>query len=126
MCGSLTILCCREKLLLPVVGPRHAAHAGCWTILKISGAGGLVHRCVWWGYSHPGVELGRMSLARHALYMRVARKLGSLKVAYTLPPYQVKLLSGIHAVASEVQVLLMSVAKNLALLWHCTTWRLLG
>lgn len=44
--------------------------------------------CVWWGYSHPGVELGRMSLARHALYMRVAGKLGALKVAYTLPPYQ--------------------------------------
>ena len=46
-------------------------------------------RCVWWGYSHPGVELGRMSLARHGLYMRVAGKLAALGVKYTLPPYQV-------------------------------------
>lgn len=34
-----------------------------------------------------------MSLARHALYMRVAAKLGALKVAYTLPPYQVRMLN---------------------------------
>jgi len=39
------------------------------------------------------VELGRMSLARHALYMRVAAKLGALKVVYTLPPYQVRMLN---------------------------------
>ena len=49
-------------------------------------------RCVWWGYSHPGVELGRMSLARHGLYMRVAGKLAALGVKYTLPPYQVLFL----------------------------------
>jgi hypothetical protein len=48
-----------------------------------------IRRCVWWGYSHPGVELGRMSLARHGLYMRVAGKLAALGVKYTLPPYQV-------------------------------------
>ena len=35
-----------------------------------------------------GMELGRMSLARHALYMRVCRELLNLRVSYTLPPYQ--------------------------------------
>eukprot|EP00208_Stichococcus_sp_RCC1054_P005886 CAMPEP_0206144266 /NCGR_PEP_ID=MMETSP1473-20131121/23556_1 /ASSEMBLY_ACC=CAM_ASM_001109 /TAXON_ID=1461547 /ORGANISM="Stichococcus sp, Strain RCC1054" /LENGTH=1146 /DNA_ID=CAMNT_0053540037 /DNA_START=541 /DNA_END=3978 /DNA_ORIENTATION=- len=44
--------------------------------------------CVWWEYSHCGEELGRLSLARHGLYMRVAAKLGSMGVRYTLPPYQ--------------------------------------
>lgn len=46
--------------------------------------------CVWWEYSHCGEELGRMSQARHALYMRVAAKLNELGVRYTLPPYQVR------------------------------------
>ena len=34
------------------------------------------------------MELGRMSLARHALYMRVCHELLKLHVVYTLPPYQ--------------------------------------
>ncbi|KAK9823582.1 hypothetical protein WJX72_003976 [[Myrmecia] bisecta] len=43
--------------------------------------------CVWWEYSHSGVELGRMSRARHALYMVVSKALVAANVAYTLPPY---------------------------------------
>ena len=45
-------------------------------------------QCVWWEYSHSGMELGRMSLARHALYMCVCKELLRLGVVYTLPPYQ--------------------------------------
>ena len=78
----------------------------CWVcvlLLILTPRRALRRRCVWWEYSHPGVELGRMSLARHGLYMRVAQKLAQMRVAYTLPPYQV---SGFLCVLSTSQCML--------------------
>jgi len=43
---------------------------------------------VFWEYGHSGVELARMSRARHSLYMVISRTLARCGARYHLPPYE--------------------------------------
>ena len=53
-----------------------------------------------WEYAQTGAELGRLSRARHALYMAVTAALVAAKARYTLPPYE------------DMQQVLLSAART--------------